>query len=390
VFEEYRYDALGRRVLVHAQRTCQDCGQYAQGEGNLDLIRRTVWSGDQELWEIQMPGDPALGYVENDTAQVRMGMTEDYLDVNPFFGRLAYTYGMGTDRPLSITRVRYASHPYGGSFTAWAPFTVVPLWNAQGTPDLGYFGQSGLAQCSPERTTDCILLDWPRDGRIYGSADHLWGVFHGTLIQNKADKAGTFYRRNRYYDPASGRFTQEDPIGLAGGLNLYGYAAGDPVSYSDPYGLKPDTLRGFNDAGAGALGGLALVATLASESSDNEVAAAGRGVLNVLEKLHSNPTKILLEVTDRGRSGTGPLDDGSGEGIRVSHGQDPHVNIAVKIGHELGHSYARVIFGLKDVKGISQRRIQNQTSLRVENWVRTIYGAGCGQRRNHGEDPPAC
>jgi uncharacterized protein RhaS with RHS repeats len=45
--------------------------------------------------------------------------------------------------------------------------------------------------------------------------------------------------RNRYYDPATGQFTQQDPIGLAGGLNSYGFAAGDPVSYSDPYGLCP-------------------------------------------------------------------------------------------------------------------------------------------------------
>jgi hypothetical protein len=34
--------------------------------------------------------------------------------------------------------------------------------------------------------------------------------------------------------------TQEDPIGLAGGLNLYGYAGGDPINYSDPFGLCPD------------------------------------------------------------------------------------------------------------------------------------------------------
>jgi uncharacterized protein RhaS with RHS repeats len=45
------------------------------------------------------------------------------------------------------------------------------------------------------------------------------------------------YRRNRYYDPGTGRFTQEDPIGLAGGLNLYGYAGGDPVNFGDPFGL---------------------------------------------------------------------------------------------------------------------------------------------------------
>jgi hypothetical protein len=41
------------------------------------------------------------------------------------------------------------------------------------------------------------------------------------------------------YDPATGRFTQEDPIGLAGGMNLYGFAHGDPVNFDDPFGLCP-------------------------------------------------------------------------------------------------------------------------------------------------------
>jgi uncharacterized protein RhaS with RHS repeats len=36
-----------------------------------------------------------------------------------------------------------------------------------------------------------------------------------------------------------GLFTQEDPIGLAGGLNLYGYANGDPINFRDPFGLDP-------------------------------------------------------------------------------------------------------------------------------------------------------
>ena len=40
------------------------------------------------------------------------------------------------------------------------------------------------------------------------------------------DASGQMYMRNRYYDPATGQFTQTDPIRLAGGLNAYGFAAG--------------------------------------------------------------------------------------------------------------------------------------------------------------------
>ncbi|HEX6912216.1 MAG TPA: RHS repeat-associated core domain-containing protein [Longimicrobium sp.] len=35
-------------------------------------------------------------------------------------------------------------------------------------------------------------------------------------------------------NPQTGQFTQMDPIGIAGGLNAYGFAAGDPVSFADP------------------------------------------------------------------------------------------------------------------------------------------------------------
>lgn len=52
-------------------------------------------------------------------------------------------------------------------------------------------------------------------------------------------ETGLYYLRARYYDPLVGRFISEDPSHLAGGLNLYAYAANNPIAFRDPSGLSP-------------------------------------------------------------------------------------------------------------------------------------------------------
>lgn len=61
-------------------------------------------------------------------------------------------------------------------------------------------------------------------------------------------ETGLHYNRHRYYDPSVGRFISKDPIGNAGGLNLYEYAP-NPIGWVDPLGLaKFGTGKGTHTA----------------------------------------------------------------------------------------------------------------------------------------------
>lgn len=87
-FEEYRYDALGRRIWVRARRFCEFDPMQYHAECNLDKVMRTVWDGDDELYEIQMPGQDGSPYLENDVGQVVLPMDNTgsgyAVDPNPF------------------------------------------------------------------------------------------------------------------------------------------------------------------------------------------------------------------------------------------------------------------------------------------------------------------
>jgi len=51
-------------------------------------------------------------------------------------------------------------------------------------------------------------------------------------------ESGLYYYRARYYDPGTGRFLSEDPIGFDGGdANLYRYVRANPQNLVDPTGL---------------------------------------------------------------------------------------------------------------------------------------------------------
>jgi RHS repeat-associated protein len=52
--------------------------------------------------------------------------------------------------------------------------------------------------------------------------------------------SGLYLTQYRVYEPRTGRWLSRDPIGEKGGLNLYAYVGGDPLSFSDSTGLSEE------------------------------------------------------------------------------------------------------------------------------------------------------
>jgi RHS repeat-associated protein len=60
------------------------------------------------------------------------------------------------------------------------------------------------------------------------------------------------YNRARWYDPATGRWLSEDPLGLGPDRNPYRYVRNQPTTLTDPSGLEPPALQAYNGPWIGA------------------------------------------------------------------------------------------------------------------------------------------
>ncbi|CFQ73915.1 Rhs family protein [Yersinia similis] len=186
----YRYDALGRRI--HKSVTIK--------RGAEKTTRQTdfIWQGLRLLQEQHTDGnatyiyDPNESYTPLARVDQRHGETES---------QVYYFHTDINGTPLDVTDGE-GKHRWSGKYHAWGKVT------RQNVSD-------------------------PRQSTVSRFAQPL--RYPG---QYSDDETGLHYNTFRYYDPEIGRFSTQDPIGLAGGINLYQYGP-NPLGWVDPLGLAP-------------------------------------------------------------------------------------------------------------------------------------------------------
>ena len=229
---EYTYDGLGN--LIYRQLPDGE-NQYFQYDSENQLVRAEIKkaAGNTEIWEYAY--DP-----------FGRRLSKERKD------KLAWT----STEPKRIHFVWDGSrlaqeYTYKGTYTyiytdqdSYEPLAQIFHNNKDGKQYLAYIhtDQIGIPREMTDQFGNLLWYGeysaWGRlkkDGRVYQNAHQPF------RLQNQYydRETGLHYNLMRYYEPDTGRFVNQDPIGLLGGENLYAFAPNAQM-WTDIFGLWGD------------------------------------------------------------------------------------------------------------------------------------------------------
>ncbi|MFC5286625.1 RHS repeat-associated core domain-containing protein [Actinokineospora guangxiensis] len=242
----YTYDAAGRRLSQTGSLAGVTLPQARSGLGYDDANRLVTADGT------------ALAY-DHDGNLLDDGATDYSWDAR---GQLTATSGAGTSASYTYAATgERTGRTAGGTTTRFLNDGMNPAAELDGAGAVTAGLLSGGVDQWFARTAggvaDSVLTDALGSPVALGRAD---GSTAATLAYDpfgaptatgdrrgadlsftgrQDDGTGLLHLRDRYYSPAQQRFVSEDPIGLAGGVNLYAYVENSPTNLVDPTGHHP-------------------------------------------------------------------------------------------------------------------------------------------------------
>ncbi|EPG2138134.1 RHS repeat-associated core domain-containing protein, partial [Providencia stuartii] len=220
--QHYHYDAENRIIAVDIH---QGPLGYERAEYRYDILGRRI---EKRLWKASAIAN-TITYPTREPDEVQT------------FGwvGMVLTHEHSSTKPHTTVYHAYNDHSY-------TSLARIECTDTPANPRCAiYYTHSGLNGLPEALTNSDGHLVWQGQYGVWGNLQRQarpTGEFNSEQNlrfqgQYFDKETGLHYNTFRYYAPDLGRFTQQDPIGLAGGLNLYQYAP-NPLTWIDPWGLS--------------------------------------------------------------------------------------------------------------------------------------------------------
>jgi RHS repeat-associated protein len=210
---QYVYDAIGNLIEQH---TGEGVVYFAYDAENR-LSRVTMQDGRVIEYGYDPMGRRVRRTVDGASTYFVMADEDMIAEFEGDSMTAKYIHGPGTDEPWALVNRKGTYYYHADGLGSIIALTDTSMRTVQ-TYEYDFFGNGAFGGLHDMKNR--IKQPYAFTGREFDRDTRM------------------YYYRARYYDPSTGRFTQVDPIGYDGGLNLYAYVGGNPVNAVDPWGLN--------------------------------------------------------------------------------------------------------------------------------------------------------
>jgi RHS repeat-associated protein len=186
--------------------------------------------GKLRIWQAGYNGDGARVWTSYQSGRSPTIVTDDILDLA---APLPVVLVKGDPRWPGLDTPRYYVYAQGTRPLAEYNSNPDPIIGGEG--EWIYYLPDGLGSVRQEVDAAGVVLTERRFDPYGVPLDGDGGTPFGYTGEQYDADTGLIFLRARYYDPVTGRFTQQDPL-HASASSLYVYASDNPVRFRDPTG----------------------------------------------------------------------------------------------------------------------------------------------------------